>query len=85
MAKIHNSKKRMPTILPDNLSWEWMMEDLPEDRITELATFQLPQDLMEACSVQKDFLKAEDPTVPFIYDELVALDNPSPPAQPSLF
>jgi putative SOS response-associated peptidase YedK len=85
MAKIHNSKLRMPTILPDNLAWEWMMDDLPEERITELATFQLPENLMEACTVHKDFLKAEDPTVPFIYEELVALDTPTPPAQASLF
>jgi hypothetical protein len=40
---------------------------------------------MEACTVHKDFQKAEDPTVPFIYDKLVALDNPTPPAQASLF
>jgi len=85
MAKIHNSKERMPTILPDDLAWEWMMDDLPEDRITELATYQLSADEMEACTVQKDFLKNEDPTVPFVYEELVALDNPTPPAQASLF
>lgn len=85
MKKIHNSKERMPTILPDELAWEWMMDDLPEDRITELATYQFSADQMEACTVQKDFLKNEDPTVPFIYEELVALDNPAPPAHPTLF
>jgi len=61
------------------------MNDLDEDRITELATYQFPTEQMEACTVQKDFLKSENHTVPFIYDDLVALDKPSPPAQTSLF
>lgn len=85
MAKIHNTKERMPTILPQALAWEWMMEDLEEERITELATYQFPSEQMDACTVQKDFLQAEDPTVPFIYDDLLTVDKPSPPAQLSLF
>jgi len=51
------------------------MNDLDEDRITELATYQFPTEQMEACTVQKDFLKSENHTVPFIYDDLVALEN----------
>lgn len=85
MAKIHNSKERMPTILPDELAWEWMMDDLTEDRITEIATYQFPAESMEACTVEKEFIKSEDPTAPFIYDDLIALDSPPPPAQTSLF
>ncbi|MBE9462111.1 SOS response-associated peptidase [Dyadobacter subterraneus] len=85
MAKIHNSKERMPTILPDALAWEWIMDDLDEERITQLATYQFPAEQMEACTVQKDFLKNEDPTVPFIYEDLAALHKPTPPAQTSLF
>jgi putative SOS response-associated peptidase YedK len=85
MAKIHNSKERMPTILADELAWEWMMMGLSEERITELATFQFPTEQMEACTVQKDFQKAEDPTAPFVYDDLLALDRPALPEQASLF
>lgn len=85
MAKIHNSKERMPDILTDELAWEWMMDDLTEDRITEIATYQFPAEQMEACTVEKEFLKSADPTVPFIYDDLVALDMPTSPAQTSLF
>ena len=85
MSKIHNSKERMPTILPDELAWEWMMDDLEEVRITELATYQIPSEQMDACTVPKDFQKIEDPTTPFIYDDLLSIDNPTPPAQTSLF
>ena len=69
MAQIHNSKKRMPTILTEDLAWEWMFGDLSEDRILEIAKYQFPANQMEACTLPKDFLRAEDPTAPFIYPE----------------
>src|SRR5665647_2992231 len=33
MEQVHNSKKRMPTILNDDLAYEWMFGDLDEKRI----------------------------------------------------
>jgi putative SOS response-associated peptidase YedK len=36
MEQIHNSKKRMPTILTDDLAWEWMFGKLTEKRISEI-------------------------------------------------
>ncbi|RTZ49305.1 hypothetical protein EJ377_01020 [Chryseobacterium arthrosphaerae] len=48
MRQIHNSKNLMPTMLPDELAWEWMMQDLSEERITELATYQINTSEMEA-------------------------------------
>lgn len=70
MAQIHNSKKRMPTILTEDLAWEWLFGDLSEDRITEIAKYQLPADKMEACSIAKDFQQALDPTSSFEYSDL---------------
>lgn len=73
MRQIHNSKNRMPTILPDELAWEWMMEDLTEERITELATYQISPMEMEAYTIEKDFKTTRTPTKAFVYDEVPEL------------
>lgn len=73
MAQVHNSKNRMPTILPDELAWEWMMEDLPEERITELATHQYDAHEMTAFTIEKDFRRTGTPTAPFVYSEVPEL------------
>lgn len=75
MSQVHNSKERMPTILDDELAWEWMMEDLPEDRITELATTQYPTEKMQACTIEKEFQKSIEPTKPYSYEDLPALEQ----------
>ncbi len=36
MEQVHNSKKRMPTILNEDLAYEWMFGKLDEKRITEI-------------------------------------------------
>lgn len=74
MKQVHNSKMRMPTILTEDLAWEWMFGDLKEDRITEIAKFQFPASKMEACTIKKEFINEVDPTVPFEYPELPPLD-----------
>ena len=48
MEQIHNSKKRMPTILTEDLAWEWLFGNLDEERITEIARYQFPTEQMEA-------------------------------------
>ncbi|MBA2250702.1 MAG: SOS response-associated peptidase [Chitinophagaceae bacterium] len=73
MEQIHNSKKRMPTILPEALAGEWISDGLTEKRITELATYQYPAENMEAYTISKDFRTATDATQPFNYEELEAL------------
>ncbi|KMQ65185.1 hypothetical protein ACM46_09310 [Chryseobacterium angstadtii] len=70
MRQIHNSKKRMPTMLPDDLAWEWMMEDLDEKRITELATYQINPTEMVAYTVEKEFKTTGTPSKAFVYDEI---------------
>lgn len=69
MAKIHNSKKRMPCILTKEQAEEWILEGLPADRITSIATSQYPAVNMEAYAVAKDFQEAADPRAPFTYVE----------------
>ena len=73
MEQVHNSKKRMPAILSDDLAYEWLLGDLPEERITEIARSQYPASKMEAYSIAKDFREALEPAKPFVYEDLPAL------------
>ena len=70
MENIHNTKKRMPTILTEPLAMEWLFGDLQEERIRSLATFQYPAEDMQAHTICKDFQLREDPREPFQYMEL---------------
>ena len=74
MEQVHNSKMRMPTILNDDLAWEWMMTDLTDERITQIAATQYSASEMEVCTVAPQFHGLSDPTEPFDYGaELPAL------------
>lgn len=75
MEQIHNSKKRMPTILNEDLAYEWMFGDLDEKRILQIAASQFPASEMEACSIAKDFRDTLEPTKPFTYYDLPPLDG----------
>lgn len=74
MTHIHNSKKRMPTILTDELAWKWMMEELSEAEIMEVASTQHDWEQMEYCTVAKDFKAKLEPEEHFMYQELPALE-----------
>lgn len=74
MAQVHNKKERMPTILTEDLAYEWIMEDLSEERIQEIASYQLPSDYMAAYTISKEFKALENPLEPFEYEELPGLD-----------
>jgi putative SOS response-associated peptidase YedK len=76
MSQIHNSKKRMPTILNDDLAWEWMFGKLDEKRISEIARWQIPWQDLGYHTLAKDFLNSHDPLKEFVYPELPALDLP---------
>lgn len=75
MSKVHNKKKRMPTILNENLAQEWLQEELNESRIKEIANFQLATEEMEAISIRKDFKISAHPQEKFIYAELPSLNQ----------
>lgn len=70
MAKIHNSKKRMPCMLDDEKAAEWLLGRPDESRITELACSQYPHEEMEAFSIAKNFRESDEPAKPFNYAEL---------------
>jgi putative SOS response-associated peptidase YedK len=73
MAKVHNKKKRMPTILPEELAFEWIQGDLSEQRIKELAAYQLSSDEMIAWSIDKNFRTSPEPEKEYVYENLPAL------------
>lgn len=70
MEKIHNSKKRMPAILSEDLAWEWLFGNPNEKRITEIAMTPFPAEQMEAWTIAKDFRDSTEPTRAVEYEEL---------------
>jgi putative SOS response-associated peptidase YedK len=75
MEQIHNSKKRMPVILTEDLAHNWIRGAIPEPRIREIARFQYPWEEMSAYPIARDFLTAANPRDPFKYAELPALES----------
>jgi putative SOS response-associated peptidase YedK len=75
MEQIHNSKKRMPTILNEDQAWEWMFGDLDEKNISEIGATQFPSEEMQAWSIKKDFLSSLCPADPVVYPELPPLEG----------
>ena len=61
MAKIHNVKKRMPTILNDALAAAWVSGQLSSNEIQEIAGTKVDADSMLAHTVSKNFLQISDP------------------------
>lgn len=82
MAQIHNSKKRMPTMLTDDLAWEWMFGKLDEKRISEIARWQIPWQDLQYYTLTKDFLNSGDPLAEFVYPDLPLLDLPGQSQMP---
>lgn len=74
MEQVHNSKKRMHIILNDELAYEWMFGDLSDERITEITSSQFPAKPMDACTIAKEFLSMLEPSTPFIYEDLPAIE-----------
>ncbi len=73
MQQIHNTKKRMPTILNDELAEEWI-GPLTQERIQSIAAYQYPSEKMVAYPIVKDFNRgAENPKELFNYEELPPL------------
>jgi putative SOS response-associated peptidase YedK len=76
MKQIRNSKKRMPTILTDDLAWEWMFGTLTKKRISEIANWQIPWENLSYYTLARDFLNSSNPLAPFVYPDLPPLDIP---------
>ena len=67
MAKIHNTKKRMPVILTEEVENNWLEKDLPK---SEIISFFTPIDdrLMEAYPIKP--FKLQEPLQPGIINRL---------------
>jgi putative SOS response-associated peptidase YedK len=74
MDQIHNSKKRMPSILTDELAWEWLMEKPTEERLSKIARTQIPSGHLEFCTVDRNYRTTHEAT-PVDYPELAAIDT----------
>ena len=73
MKQIHNSKERMPAILPGDLADAWLYNDLSEQDILDIANYQCASADMIATALDKDFLKNPSPHAPVIYKEVPEL------------
>jgi len=73
MKQIHNSKERMPTILPGDLAEAWLYHDLPEQDILDIANYQVASEEMIATPLDKDFLKKANPHERVVYKEVPEL------------
>lgn len=73
MEKIHNKKKRMPVILPEDQASNWIESDLDLNQISSLAKFQISDEGMIAHTIRKDFRQLAEPREAFIYHELPTL------------
>jgi hypothetical protein len=73
MKQIHNSKERMPTILPGDLAEAWLYRDLSEQDILDIANYQVASQEMTATPLDKDFLKKANPHERVVYKEVPEL------------
>jgi putative SOS response-associated peptidase YedK len=61
MSKIHNVKKRMPTILNEVLANSWVNENLNDTQLLEIAKHQFTATNMRAHTVAKHFQQSSSP------------------------
>jgi putative SOS response-associated peptidase YedK len=62
MRQIHNTKLRMPTILTEDLAYEWLLGKPEKDRLSTIAPTQIPSRLMEFCKIDPDYRTANEAT-----------------------
>ena len=67
MRKVHNVKKRMPTILDDARANSWVNEHLNEKQIQEIASYQVESSKMKVHTIAKNFQQVKNPTAPVDY------------------
>jgi putative SOS response-associated peptidase YedK len=78
MEKIHNTKKRMPVILPEDIEMEWLNNDLKKDDILSLCK-PIDNKLMNAITISKlvssktEYTNQPEVQNEFNYPELLTL------------
>jgi putative SOS response-associated peptidase YedK len=79
MEQVHNNKKRMPVILPEDEAAEWIQADLPIEKISSIARYSIHSSMLNATSIIKNFRQSAEPREPFHYIELPDLVLDSKP------
>jgi len=74
MRQVHNSKQRMPTILTEDLAYEWLLGKPEKDRLSTIARTQIPSRLMEFCTIDPSYRTANEAT-PREFPELSSLNT----------
>lgn len=75
MEQIHNSRKRMPLILDEQLAVEWLSPGLRDDQITRLVNRPIAAELMQAWPIGKDFQTSGFPDTAAEYPELQSITS----------
>lgn len=74
MRQVHNSKSRMPTILTEDLAYEWLLGNPSEERLGTIARTQIPSRLLDFCTVDPDYRHAREAT-PRDFQDLAPIDT----------
>lgn len=75
MEQVHNSRKRMPLILTEEMACEWLLGKPDEKRIAEISTFQYDAAGMHAITIAKNFRDSARPDAAFDYEGLPSLNS----------
>lgn len=73
MEQVHNKKKRMPVILPDEEASEWIQNDLPIEKISSLAKYVIATSDLQAKTIVKNFRQVAEPRESYDYSDLPPL------------
>jgi putative SOS response-associated peptidase YedK len=74
VSQVHNLKKRMPTILTEELAWEWLFNNkLSRGDIQHIGSHQYDSLKMDAYTVDKNFIHSADPMQHVHYPEVPPL------------
>jgi len=74
MRQVHNTKLRMPTILTEDLAYEWLLGKPSEERLSIIARTQIPSRLLEFCTIDPDYRTVKEAT-PRDFKELEPIDT----------
>jgi putative SOS response-associated peptidase YedK len=86
MARIHNTKQRMPVIIPEAFERDWLNPALAQDDVLALCA-PVPEDYLEDWTVSKLITtRGADTNVPAVWQPFTyATPGPAPGPAPSLF
>jgi putative SOS response-associated peptidase YedK len=75
MEQVHNSRLRMPTILPGHLAEAWLYKNLSNQEILDIANYQVASNELTATPLHKRFYENERPNESIHYAEVTELES----------